>query len=517
MLSFRNMIIATSLAASFCASALAANYGWTFTYQGSLKQTGSAVDAVTPMAFKLFAQSIGGAQVGPTLNRNVTVDDGLFTVDLDFTNVGTIAGVFDGADRWLEITVNGTTLAPRQQLRATPHAAVASLFQVPLAMDTMSPSIMHLKSHASTPQVRALLVETFSTEIGAHAITGVHNEDDNEGVGVYGISYSGNGFGLVGSNQSPGGNNTGIYGNSISPQGTGISGVNFSATGPTKGIWGSVESPDGWAGYFTGRGYFESAVGIGTEEPVADLEIFSTTEATLRLSSPGTGDTSILELQGGPFSGPVGSNVLGAVRFLDSTGEIDAQIFSGTGFLQSPLNFATAGTTRMVITSNGNVGIGNSLPTFLLHLGTNSAAKPTSSAWTVDSDRRLKKNIRPIEDSLDRLLQLKGVTYQWIDPDSQGGMDGTYTGMIAQDVQQVFPEWVAAKPDGFLTLTPIGFEGLVVEALRDLRAEKDAEIDELQSQISDLQSANQSLQLQLDTLRDQLQQLAEVVVKGGAK
>lgn len=60
-------------------------------------------------------------------------------------------------------------------------------------------------------------------------------------------------------------------------------------------------------------------------------------------------------------------------------------------------------------------------------------------------------------------------------------MSGVYTGMIAQEVERVFPEWIEDGPDGFKTLTVIGFEGLVVEALRTLREEKDAEIARLRA------------------------------------
>ena len=52
-------------------------------------------------------------------------------------------------------------------------------------------------------------------------------------------------------------------------------------------------------------------------------------------------------------------------------------------------------------------------------------------------------------------------------------MDGTYTGMIAQEVERVFPEWISEGTDGYKRLTVIGFEGLVVEALRELRSEND--------------------------------------------
>jgi hypothetical protein len=132
--------------------------------------------------------------------------------------------------------------------------------------------------------------------------------------------------------------------------------------------------------------------------------------------------------------------------------------------------------------ASGRVGIGTSAPGFQLHLTTNSAAKPTSNVWTVASDERLKKNINTIAHALDDLLALRGVTYQWIDPTSQGGMDGTYTGMIAQEVEQVFPEWIGEDAQGYKTLTVTGFEGLVVEALRELRTEKDADIESLRAE-----------------------------------
>lgn len=498
MPALRNLLASTAIVVGIAASAHAANYGWAFTYQGSLQQTGAPVDAVTPMSFKLFAAAVGGIQAGPTLNQNVAVNEGLFTVDLDFTNGGVIPGIFDGADRWLEIAVNGTTLTPRQQLRATPHAAVASLFQVPLALDTASPSIMHLKSHSNAQQVRALLVETFSTEIGAQAITGIHNEDDNEGVGVAGVSYSGNGFGVVGSNQAPSGNNTGIYGNSISPQGTGIYGLSFSNTGPTKGIWGDVNSPDGWAGYFDGRGYFSDDVGIGTTNPGAKLHI-------VRASGDSTDPLRITTNTGSPLVIPTSMTLTGSTINTVSTFTTPSLSLNGT-----------AAGNVILAAGGGNVGIGDTTPSFQLQLSENSAAKPTSGAWTISSDARLKKDIRPIDGALEQLLELQGITYRWIDPASQGDMTGAYTGMIAQHVEKVFPEWVGTDKAGFKTLTVIGFEGLAVEALRDLRHEKDAEIDDLKSRISDLQSQNQSVQSQLDALRRQLEALTAMVGKGAA-
>jgi len=155
---------------------------------------------------------------------------------------------------------------------------------------------------------------------------------------------------------------------------------------------------------------------------------------------------------------------------------------------------------------NGRLGVGVPEPDYDLHLQADSAAKPTSNTWTIDSDRRLKKNIRPIGNALNTLLALHGVTYQWKDPAAHGHMAGTYTGMIAQDVERVFPEWVREKADGYKTLTVIGFEGIVVEALRELRMEKDLEIDVLRAE-------NETLRDELAQLRADVEALKAAVQK----
>jgi hypothetical protein len=78
--------------------------------------------------------------------------------------------------------------------------------------------------------------------------------------------------------------------------------------------------------------------------------------------------------------------------------------------------------------------------------------------------------------ALARLLRLHGVTYEYKDPAAIHELPGQQTGLIAQEVEQVFPEWVETGRDGMRRLSVRGFEALTVEALRELRAEKDAEL-----------------------------------------
>ena len=106
----------------------------TFTYQGELADGGIPATGMYDLRFRLYDSSSGTTQVGPTLCAdNITVTNGRFTVALDFG-----AGAFNGQKRFLEMDVRTdagatcadptgyTTLAPRQDLTATPHASFAS-------------------------------------------------------------------------------------------------------------------------------------------------------------------------------------------------------------------------------------------------------------------------------------------------------------------------------------------------------------------------------------------------------
>jgi hypothetical protein len=102
------------------ASAPSAPLGAAFTYQGRLLDGATPANGVYTISFRLFDAASAGAPVGAALTQLVTVTNGLFTTQLDFG-----AGAFAGSARWLEISVGGTPLTPRQPLTAAPYALYA--------------------------------------------------------------------------------------------------------------------------------------------------------------------------------------------------------------------------------------------------------------------------------------------------------------------------------------------------------------------------------------------------------
>jgi hypothetical protein len=157
------------------------------------------------------------------------------------------------------------------------------------------------------------------------------------------------------------------------------------------------------------------------------------------------------------------------------------------------LNFVETGIAdgRLFIQAGGNVGIGTLTPGVKLDVNGDFKVHGVAygSGWTDSSDESLKKNVKSLRGALDSLLQLRGVNFEWKEPENHGNLTGNQIGMIAQDVEKVFPAWVGTSPDGTKNITFRGFEALMVEALRELNSKIDGLIhrmDAIEQQMSAL-------------------------------
>jgi hypothetical protein len=102
--------------------------GTAFTYQGSLNFNGVPASGNYDFQFIVFTTSQYGFPAAPILtNQNISVDNGLFAVTLDFGS-----GILNGTNLWLDVGVrtNGsssfTDLTPRQPLTPAPYAVFAN-------------------------------------------------------------------------------------------------------------------------------------------------------------------------------------------------------------------------------------------------------------------------------------------------------------------------------------------------------------------------------------------------------
>jgi hypothetical protein len=103
---------------------------------------------------------------------------------------------------------------------------------------------------------------------------------------------------------------------------------------------------------------------------------------------------------------------------------------------------------------------------------------------TAFSDVRLKGEIETVTEALDKVTQLRGVTYVRTDKDAP---EGRQMGVIAQEIMEVVPEVVTKDNYGIYNVAYGNLAGLFIESIKELKAELDmakAEIKELKEQLS---------------------------------
>ena len=89
------------------------------------------------------------------------------------------------------------------------------------------------------------------------------------------------------------------------------------------------------------------------------------------------------------------------------------------------------------------------------------------------SDRRVKENISTIENALDKVKALRGVTYNRTDKSDKSEK----IGVIAQEIQEVLPQVVHEQEDGMLGVSYGNIVALLIEAIK----EQQKQIDELKN------------------------------------
>lgn len=92
------------------------------------------------------------------------------------------------------------------------------------------------------------------------------------------------------------------------------------------------------------------------------------------------------------------------------------------------------------------------------------------------SDERLKDNVELIPQPIDKLKQIKGVSFDWNDQSEHTGHD---IGVIAQDIEKILPELVATRDNGYKAVRYEKIVALLIEAIKD----QQSQIDELKSKI----------------------------------
>ena len=229
-------------------------------------------------------------------------------------------------------------------------------------------------------------------------------------------------------------------------------------------------------------------IGIGTNKPAAALEVVGGLRVDdLQLEASSPGGTTSLHVNGstvtkslsvsdgmevrGPSAFTEAS--FGAIRFSQLT-----EPFYDDGIYKSgnDIRMLVSGFLRIYGIQYDPQGYESLSEKISLNTGTadlkincdvSVAGDVVAHNFSQTSDAQLKEDIKPLRSALDKVLALRGVSYRRRDIVD----DSTRVGLIAQEVEQVFPEVVSEDASGTRSISYTGLVAPLVEALKEFHAE----------------------------------------------
>jgi hypothetical protein len=276
-----------------------------------------------------------------------------------------------------------------------------------------------------------------------------------------------------------GGTNAATAADARTSLGAAASGTNTDITSLNASVGIQVGSPTSGArgaGTINATGLFVNGVAVGVSGGSVS-------------SVSGSGGTTGLTLTGGPIT-TSGTLTIGGTLGIANGGTGGTSQAAAQSALGVPSNSGSGATGTWGISISGNAATAtsatsaasatsattattattanalNSSNSYSMVNLTASGSITASGNVTAYSDAKLKTDMVQIRDALDKVGSLTGYTYTRKDTGHRE------TGLIAQDVQAVLPEAVADN-DGTLSLAYGNLVGLLVEAIKELRAEVD--------------------------------------------
>lgn len=271
-------------------------------------------------------------------------------------------------------------------------------------------------------------------------------------------------------------------------------------------------------------------VGIGTGSPWAKLDVRSDTDTVIANGAYGAsvaphfigfrargtqtapaqvlaGD-ALATFQGRPF---INSSIWTGMTVVTTENFSNTAQGSAIFFATTP-NGTVSTQERMRIDHNGNVGIGTTTPNQgkvevmggSVCVDTNSDGNATSCI-TAESDVRLKKKIEVIPHALATLGKLRGVLFDWRWDEYPAIADykaiGRDAGVIAQEVEAAFPQGMGEELNGFKTVRYDRLVPLLIESVKELKADNDNLRAELKAANDNHAAKNEELRTEIEALK----------------
>jgi hypothetical protein len=204
---------------------------------------------------------------------------------------------------------------------------------------------------------------------------------------------------------------------------------------------------------------------------------------------------TVLKSGAADFAGNINlnSNSTGGAVYVNSK---EALWFDGTSYSWG------YGGTYNVFARKVSVGTTGSPGSYSLYV---AGSAYTTGTWG-GSDIRWKKNLAVMEPVINDLIKLNCYTYNWRTTEfpEMKFDDGIQIGLVAQEVENLFPELVRTDEDGFKA---VAYDKLSAVLLQGIK--------EQQKEIESVKVENQKIKSELQLLRDELEQFKSMVLTSG--
>ena len=213
-------------------------------------------------------------------------------------------------------------------------------------------------------------------------------------------------------------------------------------------------------------------VGIGTTSPAANLEISSGTDgdAVLRIESDENDDG----------------------EHEDDNPSIEFFQDGGNYGMKMGLTENAGGTYNSFAFFVTNGGVESTTPALVIEQDGDLQIQGTATAagTTLTSDARLKNNIKPLPSSLEKVLNLRGISYEW----KAQNETSKQIGVVAQEVEAVYPELVHTSESGYKSVSYSKLVAPLIEAVKEIFSITESNAD----RIAGLEAQIEALRLELD-------------------
>ncbi len=251
----------------------------------------------------------------------------------------------------------------------------------------------------------------------------------------------------------------------------------------------SITSANGTNGVVTAEGWLSASASWGAQ----GIAYGAAGNARISKLIAAQGNSAGL---GGTFSAILGTTGPVVPATLSTTGNYKQTVAGVNATLSGSFNLTGTGSTIAALVANDVI---NNANTWGAHI---TGKAYVSGSLFVASDRRFKKDVRTFNSALATVNRLRGVQYEYRQGEfaDRGFQAGKTDGFIAQELREVLPELVHEGSDGFLSVNYQGVIPVLTEAVKELKAEKDQQISEMEARLAEKDRQISTLEARLAKL-----------------